>query len=103
MGVTNSGMCYTGKFITPEGPGRASGHKKDAQPFARRQKRREKGTVLGRPAPTGQGSWPLVVRGAPFIHGHVNLPTITRKAQNSEDGPFQPHDRVDACLNKGWK
>lgn len=56
------------------------------------RKKRNKMTMLGSPAPAAQSSWWLVMWSTSYTHQHMDLPTITKRAQNYKDG--SPHSQV---------
>lgn len=106
---TNVGICCReiSMAVHAEGPGGANGTGMIilAKREKRMRKKRSKVTMLGNSALTSQSSWPLVVWSASFFRKHMDLPTITRKAQNHKDDPFLSRDRVNTRHNmvRQWK
>lgn len=60
--------------------------------------RREARWLLGSPAPIAQSSWPLVMWSTSYPHQHMDLPTITKGAQNHKHGPFHSSNTANTVF-----
>lgn len=80
--------------------GGANGHRNDC-PWKKGKvckKEEKRGDCWASPAPIAQSSWPLVMWSTSYPHQHMDLPTITKGAQNHKHGPFHSSNTANTVF-----